>query len=159
VIIAMEGLLGGFILVLLLLSYLMIKTRISPLIKLIVVVVVSVFYWVQYQSLLQYRGWPTTASLPDEFVLIATEVHEPELSKGDEGVMYWWVRESGNPKQPPRVYQLPYQVEIHEKTQEVVREQKQGAQYVGKSGSAVDSNSRFGVSFERISKANRYKKE
>jgi hypothetical protein len=159
VIIAMMGLLGGFILVLLLLSFLLLKTRIAPAAKFIAIIVVSVFYWVQYQSLLQYRGWPTTDSLPDEFVLIATEIHEPDLSKGDEGIMYWWVRESGNPEQPPRVYQLPYQAEIHEKSEEVVKEQKQGAQYIGRPGNAADSHSGFGVSFERISKAGRYKKE
>jgi hypothetical protein len=159
VIISIAGLLAGFILVLFLLGYLLIKTQLQPAAKLIAVIVVSVFYWVQYQSLLQYRGWPTTDSLPDEFVLIATEVHEPDLSKGDEGVMYWWVREGGNPHLPPRVYQLPYQVKLHEKAAEVVQEQKQGAQFLGKSGNAADSNSGFGVSFERISKSGRYKKE
>jgi hypothetical protein len=90
-------------------------------------------------------------------VLIATEVHEPDLRNGDEGVMYWWVRESGNPEQPPRVYQLPYQVEMHEKAQEVAQQQKQGVQYVGKS---VSYRLEFRIwGFERISKSNRYKKE
>lgn len=158
-IIAVTGLLAGFILILLLLGVLLIKASISPVFKLATILVVSAFYWVQYQSLLQYGGWPTTDSLPDEFVLIATEVHEPDRSQGDEGIMYWWVRESGDTKQPPRVYQLPYQVKIHETAQQVVQEQKQGAQYVGKSASAADSKNGRGISFEKISKASRYKKQ
>ena len=154
-----SGLLAGFILVLLLLGLVVIKSDLKPFFKLFVVVLVSAFYWIQYQSLLQYRGWPTTERLPEEFVLIASEVHEPDRKSGQEGVMYWWVRESDNPQQPPRVYQLPYQLEVHEQVEKVLQEQKQGAQYVGRTGTSVQQRSGIGVSFERVSKSSRYKKQ
>lgn len=158
-ILSIMGLLAGFILVLLLVAYLVLKTQLAIMVKLLVVCMVTVFYWVQYQSLIQYTGWPTTAALPRNFILIASEVHEPDPHKGDAGVMYWWIRESGNPDQPPRVYQLPYRAELHQKAEQVVTEQKQGAQYLGKSQKGADSASGLGVSFDKISKAVRYKKE
>jgi hypothetical protein len=153
------GLMAGFILVMLLLGYLMLNTRLSVTGKLITVLVISGFYWVQYQSLLQFKGWPTEDALPANFILIATEVREPDKSAGDKGVMYWWVREGGKPLQPPRVYQLPYRAELNEKAQQVVQEQKQGAQYVGKSGNAADFNRGMGIRFEKVSKSSRHKKD
>ncbi len=156
---AIGGLLAGFILVLILLAFLLLSCEIRPVSKFLLVLLISAFYWVQYQSLLQYGGWPTTDRLPDEFILIASEVHEPDAGSRDQGVMYWWVRESNNPQQPPRVYQLPYQVDAHEQAEKVLQEQKQGAQYVGKTGSSVQQTSGVGVSFERISKSSRYKKQ
>jgi len=153
------GLLAGFMLILLLLAFTVLQTRVAVVYKLLLVLMVSGFYWVQYQSLLQFRGWPTTDDLPAEFILIATDVHEPDPTSGDEGVMYWWLRESGNPQQPPRVYQLPYRNELHQQTEQVVREQEQGAQYVGKKAPARRVDTASGISFEKISKASHYQKE
>jgi hypothetical protein len=159
VILGTVGLLAGFILVLFLLAIVLIRSHTAVVTKFILVVLISSFYWVQYQSLLQYRGWPTTDQLPDEFILIASEVQEPDPRRGIEGGMYWWVRESDNLQQPPRVYQLPYQEEIHQQADNVIKEQEQGAQYVGRRGEAGAQSGGFGVSFERISKSSRYKKQ
>jgi hypothetical protein len=57
--------------------------------------VITLFYWVQYESLPLNIGWPTSDTQPEKCTLIAIEVHEPNKSKGDEGVMYWWIREAG----------------------------------------------------------------
>jgi hypothetical protein len=155
---AIFGLSAGFVLVLGFLYYLLIRTQLGLVLKLVAVVVVSVFYWIQYQSLQQYTGWPSHDDLPDEFVLISADVVEPDKQTGEEGVMYWWVRDADNLELPPRVFQLPYRAPLHEQSQDVVEEQQKGSVYVGRqdqSGSAGDS---LGVSFEKISKASRMKK-
>jgi hypothetical protein len=142
-----------------LLAYLVIKTELGVMLKLVLVVMVSGFYWLQYHSLLQYAGWPSRATLPEDFILIASEVREPDSSTGDPGVMYWWVRESGDNSEPPRVYELPYRSELHEQGEQVVQEQKNGAQFIGRRESSAASAQGIGVSFERISKVKRHSKD
>ncbi len=157
---AILGLSAGFILVLLILLLLVLKTTLDWRLKLLAILVSTGFYWVQYTALLQYGGWPSEDTLPDEFVLIASHVREPDPGKGDEGGMYWWVHQSGALDQPPRVYRLPYRVELHQSSEKVVQEQKQGTQYVGRTGPAGSpSSGSFGVKFERISKSQRHSKQ
>ena len=155
-ILAITGLTAGFIVVVSILYFLLLKTQLSVAAKALALILVSVFFVVQYKSLQQFLGWPSTARLPDEFVLIATDVREPNKQTGDPGIMYWWVRESSDPTQPPRVYELPYKVEMQHKTEEVIHQQKQGAQYIGKKPN--NSSGTSGVSFEKISKASHFKK-
>ncbi len=154
---AILGLMAGFVVVLVLLYVLLLKTRLAVGYKVLALVVCTVFYWVQYQSLHQYTGWPSTDKLPDEFILIATDIHEPNKKTGQTGVMYWWVRDSDKAEQLPRVYQLPYQAQLHKKTEQVLKEQKQGGQYLGKKIKTADHSQ--GLGFEKISKANRLKKK
>ena len=156
---AMLGLMAGFMLVLVILGFLLIKTELALWLKILAVLVVSLFYWVEFVSLQQYTGWPTTDGLPPEFVLIATDVHEPDKKKGTEGVMYWWLRDSSNLDQPPRVYQLPYEPETHKQSQQVIEEQKKGNLYVGRKNEQAGATGGLGVSFEKISKASRLKKQ
>ena len=155
---AILGLTAGFILIAILLLLVLFKAALSWPAKLALVIVVSGFYWVQYHSLLQYGGWPSEDRLPDEFVLIASDVREPNAATGDAGVMYWWVRESDDPAQPPRVYRLPYRNQMHQQGDEIVEQQKQGKQYVGRATSSGPGSGGFGVEFERISKSERYQK-
>ncbi len=155
---AILGLSSGFILVLVFLYYLIIKTDLRLSLKFLSVFVVTGFYIIQYESLQQITGWPSTDALPEKFVLLATEVHEPNQKEGEKGVMYWWVRDSVNEVKPPRVYQLPYQPEVYKKTEQVIEEQKRGSQYIGRTIKSDSSNIAEGVNFEKISKSDRYKK-
>lgn len=156
---AIIGLMAGFILVLAALTLLVLKTRLALPFKFLVVILVTAFYWVQYTSLKQYAGWPVTGRLPAEFVLLAAEIVEPNKQTGDKGVMYWWVRESDDPGRPPRVYQLPYVTEVHQQAVEVIDEQRQGAQFVGRQSGSPYSGTSLGVTFEKISKSARHQKE
>lgn len=157
---AILGLVAGFILVLVLLLVLMLRSAINWQSKLVAVLVASGFYWIQYSALVQYAGWPSAAALPNEFVLIASHIREPNPASGDPGVMYWWVAESNDRQVPPRVYRLPYRVDLHQAGDQVVQEQKQGKQYVGRTlQKSVAGDGGFGVAFERISKNQRYQKK
>ena len=156
---AILGLVAGFIFVLAVLSLMLFKSGFSLPVKLLLVGLVTGFYWVQYISLQQYAGWPVSDRLPDEFVLIATDIIEPSKQTGDAGVMYWWIRESGEIRQPPRVYRLPYEAKVHEQSAEVLKQQKQGSQFIGRQAGNPFGSTNLGISFEKISKAERHKKE
>lgn len=155
---AIIGLSAGFILVLAFLLYLLFKTQLAVAAKFLALALASMFFLVQYKSLHQFMGWPSTAELPEEFVLIATNVREPNKQTGDLGIMYWWVRESSDLTQPPRVYELPYKAEMQQTTEDVIKQQKDGAQFIGKKPSNGGSQGSKGVSFKKISKAGRHKK-
>lgn len=155
---AIIGLSAGFILVLAFLLYLIFQTQLATTAKFLALTFASAFFIIQYKSLHQSMGWPSTAQLPEEFVLIATNVREPNKQTGDKGIMYWWVRESSDLTQPPRVYELPYKAEMQKISEEVVKEQKEGAQFIGKKPSNATSKGADGVQFEKLSKADRHKK-
>jgi len=155
---ALLGLSAGFILVLAILFYLLISTDLKIYKKFMAVFIVAVFYIVQYESLQQYTGWPTSDELPDKFVLIAADVHEPNQKTGEQGVMYWWIRDSVKRDQPPRVFQLPYKSELHKKGEQVIQEQKKGSQYVARKTGGSSSRTGLGVSFEKIRKSDHQKK-
>lgn len=155
---AILGLSAGFILVTALLFYVLLKSTQSLLVKSLALLLVTVFYWVQYQALHQYAGWPSTDELPEAFVLIATDIQEPDIKTGHKGVMYWWVRDSDDINAPPRVYQLPYQSQLHEKTEQVIEEQKQGSVYIARKQPGSAGGNSLGVSFDKVSKAERFKK-
>ncbi len=152
---AIIGLSAGFILVLSLLLFLLFKSQIGVTSKFLILSLASAFFIVQYKSLHQFMGWPSTAQLPEDFILIATNVREPNKQTGDKGIMYWWVRESRDLTQPPRVYQLPYKAELQQLTETIVKEQKEGAQYIGKKPAKGNS----GISFKKISKKSQHQKK
>lgn len=156
---ALLGLLSGFMLVLFLLYYLLIKTSLGLTYKIVAVVIISAFYWIQYESLQQYTGWPSHDDLPQKFILLATHVQEPSKQNGDQGVMYWWLRDSTKPDSPPRVFQLPYQAELHKKTVQIVEEQKKGSLYLGRLTQQDAASRGQGIRFEKISKASRNQKK
>lgn len=156
---AILGLTAGFILVLVVLLLVLLKSPIQPLWKFLLVLLAGGFYLLQYESLQQYTGWPSDDALPARFVLIATDVREPNAKAGDAGVMYWWLRDSADPSRPPRVYRLPYQADLHEKSQQVMQQQQNGSQFVATSSGRSTASAGLGVSFKKISKSRRHKKK
>ena len=105
-----------------------------------------------------YSGWPSTDDLPESFLLIASEVQEPNAKTGEPGVMYWWVRDSEDPQAPPRIFQLPYEAQVHEKTEQVIEEHNKGSVYVARKQPGAAGGNGLGISFEKVSKADLYKK-
>jgi len=159
---AILGLTAGFVLLGLLLLVLLLKTHYPVIIKLVMVVLVTGFYWLQYESLQQYGGWPALDDLPDKFVLIASDIREPDSKNNQPGIIYWWLRDSGKPDQPPRLFQLPYRTSLHEKTVQVIKAQKSGGRYIGQKSTesgvqgAVNS---AGYKFEKAKQDERFQKE
>ncbi len=156
---AIFGLTAGFILVLAVLLVLLLDSHIKTGWKFLAVLLSSGFYLLQYESLQQYTGWPSDDALPEKFVLIASDVREPDPQTGDAGVMYWWVREQADRLSPPRVYRLPYQSELHQKSQQVEQEQRSGSQYVASTTGTSQGKAGQGVEFFKASKPQRHQKK
>ena len=154
---AILGLMAGFVFVLMVLLLVLIKTSVKTSVKFILVLMVSVFYWFQYDSLQQFTGWPSSHKLPESFVLIASDVREPNKKTGESGRLYWWVRDSAEPDALPRAYELPYREKLHKRSAKVLEQQKQGALYVGRQAGNSAGES-LGIEFEKISKSTLYKK-
>ncbi|MBT3203898.1 MAG: hypothetical protein HN349_06240, partial [Gammaproteobacteria bacterium] len=57
---AILGLTAGFILVLVFLFYLTVKTDLHIAVKFLAVFISAGFYIIQYESLQQFTGWPST---------------------------------------------------------------------------------------------------
>jgi len=157
--IAILGLVAGFMLVLVILLLVLLKSNLHFVWKILLVLLAGGFYVLQYESLQQFAGWPADDALPEKFVLIATDVREPNAKSGDAGVMYWWLRESADSLQPPRVYRLPYQADLHEKSQQVMQQQQAGSQFVATTTGRSSASAGLGVSFRKISKAKRHRKK
>lgn len=154
---ALLGLMAGFVFVLVLLLLVIIKTSVILPVKFTLVLMVTIFYWIQYNSLHNFAGWPSTDKLPDSFMLISSDVREPNKKTGEAGHLYWWVRDSANVDAEPRAYKLPYREKLHQESVNVLKEQKKGGQYVGRQ-KGNSSGESLGLGFEKISKSSLYKK-
>lgn len=150
---ALLGLMAGFMLVLIMLFLLLLRTDLGFIYKLLALVLVTLFFWVQYESLQQYTGWPSSDDLPQNFILVATDIQEPNKKTGEQGVMYWWVRDGDHPQRPPRVFRLPYQADMHQQTEQIIQDQEKGSLYRGRKARNVSASRGQGISFEKISKA------
>lgn len=155
---ALTGLSAGFILVLAFLFYLLIKTDLKLSYKFMAVLLSTGFYFVQYESLQQNAGWPSTQELPEKFMLIAAEIREPNQKTREPGVMYWWVRDSAKLDQPPRVYELTYHQQLHKESEQVISEQKKGSQYLGRRTTDRTTGTGPVVNFEKIRKSEQHHK-
>lgn len=153
------GLAASYVLLLALLILLLLYSKLSSGFKAVVVLLGSGFYLLHYESLQQLTGWPVNDPVPEDFILIASEVIEPNPQTGEEGVMYWWLYDR-DAKRPPRAYRLPYQATLHEQAQQVVQEQQQGAVYRGmREQDASQGGGSGGIGFEKIRKSELFKKQ
>ena len=156
---AIAWLMAGFLLLSGLVLFLLLKTRLAVAYKLMAITALTLFYWAQYLALHRYAGWPVREPLPEEFVLIASEVIEPDHSSGEPGRMYWWVKESAQAGRPPRVYELPYVQQVHQQSAEVLQAQQEGAQFIGHQQGSGHGAESLGIRFERLSKSALHRKE
>tara|TARA_Y100000296_G_C5082076_1_gene210465 strand:+ start:189 stop:794 length:606 start_codon:yes stop_codon:yes gene_type:complete len=97
-------------------------------------------------SLQNFEGWPSDASLPEEFRVHWIIVEEPD-KRGGEGAVYIWAEEfepeeEGKPKwwlsfqkddtDAPRAYRLPYNRDLHEQSQEALERLMAGEGVMGR---------------------------
>ncbi|MEN9503466.1 MAG: hypothetical protein RI964_2751 [Pseudomonadota bacterium] len=107
--------------------------RLHWLIKLLLVVITTGFYWVSYQGWQQVQGWPAQASLPDKFLLHASVIEEPNQEKGTNGRIFMWASNlnGSKPEGAPRAYQIEYGREVHSALQDALRNQRNGNVQIG----------------------------
>lgn len=84
------------------------------------IVAVTGFYFASYYSLVALLGWPTSAVLPQRFILHAGEIREPDKTSGADGEIYIWASaiNDDSTQADPRAYRLAYSLELHSKVDE-----------------------------------------
>lgn len=119
-------------------------TRWPLWLKLLCVIAVTGFYFVTYRSLNGVLGWPTTATLPDRFLLLASSVTEPDKTRGTAGVVHIWATslEAGRPAAEPRAYTLPYTKELHSQLEDANKNMRNGILQLGRRTTADDDDER-----------------
>lgn len=132
---AIIGLLIAYVALGVLLLGLTINTRWPVWVKVVSILLVSALYFVTYRSLDGMQGWPTTASLPERFLLLASSVHEPDKTSGSKGMIYIWVTSLDDdiPAPEPRAYQLTYSSDMHTRFEEANKRIRDGVMQLGKS--------------------------
>ena len=78
-------------------------------------------------------GWPTSAPLPEKFLLIAAEINEPNKETGEPGKIYVWATEiiDRTPTRTPRAYEVEYNKSLHEKLNIARTGQRKGIPQIG----------------------------
>lgn len=88
-----------------------------------------VFYTAQFMLLQGLSGWPTRATLPDSFELLAFSVEEPDRARGMRGQILLWLRPPAAAQ--PRVHLLNYDRALHRSLSEAGQRLAEGRRQVG----------------------------
>lgn len=97
----------------------------------LLVVGVTLLYFIANEQVHQMWGWPTTDALPARFVLLAVVIEEP--TPKTKGALYVWAQpiEGGAPSPAPRNYRLPYAKDLHALFEEGMKKARQGVTQLG----------------------------
>ena len=116
-----------------LLLFMVLKTRHHWGIKALLVVAVSAFYVINFQSVQAMLGWPIKSSLPENFRLISSQVYEPNKLTSSKGKIYLWIapttERAGLTR--PRGFELPYDSDMHSKLVKAKRQMQSGIPQLG----------------------------
>lgn len=102
-------------------------------VKVLMIAVVTVSYFVANYTFEDMLGWPTPRMLPEKFIIVSAVIEEPNKERGVEGAIYLWVTalDGNRPAGAPRSYRLPYQKDAHSQLSEAQRKSRQGIRQVG----------------------------
>ena len=80
------------------------------------IILIGGFFFITYNSLHGMLGWPAKRDLPEEFLLIASRVIEPNKKDKAKGEIYIWAAAINNSQIDiePRAYRIDYTPELHE---------------------------------------------
>ncbi len=149
-----EGIVGlsiAYVAVAALLTALMIYSRWPFWLKAANVVLVGALYFVTYAALKDLLGWPAGAELPDRFMLLASQIEEPDKTAGTDGRIYVWavsIRPDNRPADKPRAYAVGYDTELHSQLSQAEQRMRRGIVQLGRKdrsgfpGLAVDRSRR-----------------
>ncbi len=97
----------------------------------LLVVGVTLLYFVADRTLDARSGWPSGATLPARFALLAIVAEEPTPKQA--GALYVWLQpiEGGKTSSAPRAYRLPYTRDLHSLLGEAMKKNRQGISQIG----------------------------
>jgi hypothetical protein len=144
--ISIIGLTFAFLLLATIMGYLVISTKMNPILKVIIIIITAWYSVALYAVPGQIAGHPKmVAELPDEAWILSAKIVEPTIN--DQGGMYFWLYEkriikeklnNANPfmafaelhRVAPRSYGVPYNKELH-KQYEKAKKNKTGKGSMG----------------------------
>ncbi|MBI3367663.1 MAG: hypothetical protein HY021_04185 [Burkholderiales bacterium] len=99
----------------------------------LLIVGVTLFYFVADDLVHGLWGWPSSDALPARFVLLAAVIDEP--SPKQAGGLYVWINalEDGKPSAQPRAFRLPYSKDLHALLNESMKKAREGVSQLGTS--------------------------
>lgn len=127
------GLVIAYVFLLALLMLMLLYTRWPWLLKAVMLLLVGGFYLLSYKVWQQAQGWPTTAALPERFLLHASVIEEPDQRKGSKGRIFVWASDlaSHRPAAQPRAYRLPYDKALHSTLEDAMQNMRNGIVQLG----------------------------
>jgi hypothetical protein len=123
------ALLGVTLLVILVLA------RFDWRLKAALIVLVSMFYFIDFHAARSLLGWASPEALPPRFKLLGARIVEPHSLAGDAGAIFLFVEEVDDdnfPSGDPRLFRLPYNVKLAERTEAAVRASAEGTPQGGR---------------------------
>ncbi|MYB33902.1 MAG: hypothetical protein F4X92_02015 [Gammaproteobacteria bacterium] len=112
--------------------------RMTPAIRIGVLILLPVCYLMHWHLLERMSGWPTDLQIPGQFELVAANVVEPNKSINRDGAIYLWIRTRLGA--PPRSFELEYSRELHAKIVEAQRRLDEGIRQYGDTSSGRESS-------------------
>jgi len=125
----------GYLLITILLLIFCLFSSFRKEIKMLGILVVTVFYFLSWQGYKGLMGWPSEQGLPENFRISWVVIEEPSKQTEAEGAVYLWVRSTdkiGTVKGKPRSYRMSWTEENHKKAQLALSKLRQGEQLNGK---------------------------
>lgn len=124
---------------------LLLRTRLAPRWKTLLIVAFTGFAIVSHSAWQQMAGWPTKAPLPERFLYHAASIREPNPATNDPGLIHLWATElrADGPAPEPRAYELPYTKEDHHEIQQARERIRQGLPQVGRMQRGAEGNGKL----------------
>jgi len=113
------------------------RSRWSWPVKAAAIVVTGAFYLLTYFAWHGLSGWPATTAPPEAFVLVASDIREPDKRTADPGAIFIWGRATTEPLAEPRAYELPYTGALHQAVEAARQRQREGVGQVGRRDSST----------------------
>jgi len=100
--------------------------------KILIAVVVSVFYFIGYGALKDSQGWAVADELPQKFILLAAVIEEPVKDKSKGEIFVWLQPLADNrPTGEPRAFRFPYEKGLHSLFEEGMKKTRNGNSQMG----------------------------
>ncbi len=132
----------SFATLLLLLALALLWSRWPAWLKTLLVLSVTLLYFVGYDAVRAIWGVPSEEPLPERFVMLAAAVDEP--STKTSGSVFMWVSEivEGRTGLAPRAYRVKYSKELHGQIDEGLRRSRDGVSQMGTAEIKAPGNKR-----------------
>lgn len=123
----------AYVLLTALLVLVLLYGRLHYVLKLLLVVVTTGLYLYSYNGWKEVQGWPSQTSVPDNFLLHASVIDEPDQEKGTKGKIFIWgsTLQGSFSATEPRAYEIPYDQEIHSSLEDALRDMRNGNVQLG----------------------------